>query len=219
MATIVITGANRGIGLELTRQYMQNGDTVYAACRKSAPDLDATGANVVTGVDVTDRASLKTLAAAVGGAIDVLIANAGTLTYGRYGAVDDEAVMRQFNVNSLGPLRTTEELDGLLKDGSKVCIITSRMGSIADNGSGGAFGYRASKAAVNAIGKSLSIELAPRGIAVGLFHPGWVRTEMGGPNGLIDAPESATNLRKNIDALSTETTGAFLHIDGTTLPW
>ncbi len=126
---------------------------------------------------------------------------------------------RQFEVNSLGPLRVTAALRGNFGEGSKVAIITSRMGSIADNTSGGRYGYRMSKTAVNMAGRSLAQDLREAGVAVVILHPGFVRTDMTGGQGLIDAPESAAGLIARIDELTLETSGSFRHTNGEDLPW
>jgi len=224
MANIVITGANRGIGLELARQARGRGDTVIAGVRRSSAELDGLDCRVVADVDVTSDESVARFAAAVGevvgdGAVDVLINNAGILQGTSFGSFDWDSVRAQFEVNSVGPLRVTQALVGKLAAGSKVAIITSRMGSIADNSSGGSYGYRMSKAAVNAAGKSLALDLAGKQIAVNLLHPGWVQTDMTGNSGHLTAAESATGLWQRIDAMTMDTTGAFFHQSGEELPW
>ncbi len=223
MSTILITGANRGIGLALTRLYRSRGDEVIAVCRHSSAELEATGARVESGIDVADAAAVATLPQRLGDArIDVLLLNAGIFTNERLGALDGaafEAMARQFQVNTLGPLRVTEALLGHLNDGARIGIVTSRMGSVADNGSGGHYGYRASKAAVNAVGKSLAVDLAPRGIAVALLHPGYVATDMVGGKGDVSPDESARGLAALMDELTVERSGGFWHANGTPLPW
>lgn len=219
MARILITGANRGIGLELARRYHARGDEVVATCRRTSDELDALGVRVVPGVDVTDTASCARLAQEVGDApIDVLVNNAGVLTADGLDDLDEDAVRRQFDVNALGPLRVTRALLDRLGDGAKVAIVTSLMGSMADNGSGGYYGYRMSKAAVNAAGKSMANDLAPRGVAVVLLHPGMVATRMTGGRG-ISVEESAAGLIARIDELDAERSGRFVHQDGRELPW
>lgn len=220
MATIVITGANRGIGLELAKQLKARGDDVIAAVRTASEALSGLGVRVEAGIDVADEAGPKTLAARLDGAkIDVLINNAGVLDGDALGALTREGIRRQLEVNSLGPLFVTEALMKNLGEGAKVAIVTSRMGSIADNTSGGRYGYRMSKAAVNAAGKSLAVDLAPRGVSVAILHPGFVRTDMTGGQGLIDADASARLLIARIDALTPETSGTFWHANGEVLPW
>jgi NAD(P)-dependent dehydrogenase (short-subunit alcohol dehydrogenase family) len=220
MSTAIVTGANRGIGLELAKQLKERGDDVIAACRTTSSELDTLGVRVEAGVDVSDAASVAELAQRLKGAeIDLLINNAGILRGESLDRMNFESIEQQFEVNALGPLRVTTALLPLLSKGAKVAIITSRMGSMADNGSGGYYGYRMSKAAVNAAGVSLAHDLAGQGIAVGLFHPGMVATEMTGRNGIAPA-DAAANVLARIDALSADTTGKFVHAGtGEELPW
>lgn len=219
MATVLITGCNRGIGLELCRQMLARGDDVIAVCRNVSDPLREAGANVIDGIDVSDGESIAKLASALDGkGIDVLVNNAGILKSETFGNIDYEAMLEQYRVNALGPLRVTEALSGNLSDGSKVAIVSSRVGSIEDNGSGGHYGYRASKTAVNQIGMNLKHELAPRGIAVALLHPGLVATDMTGGHG-ISAQDAAAGLIDRIDELTLETSGGFWHAEGYSLPW
>ncbi|RLB51629.1 MAG: short-chain dehydrogenase [Deltaproteobacteria bacterium] len=191
-----------------------------AACRKASDELAQTGAEVVTDVDVTESAGAQRLEAAVGERpLDHLILNAGILEQDGLDNLDFDSIRRQFEVNSMGPLRVTSALLGRLGTGSKVAIITSRMGSIADNGSGGAYGYRMSKAAVNAAFKSLANDVADRGVMVAILHPGWVQTRMVGNSGNVTADESAAGLLARIDELTPETSGTFWHAEGAVLPW
>jgi NAD(P)-dependent dehydrogenase (short-subunit alcohol dehydrogenase family) len=218
--TILVTGANRGIGLALTQQFAARGDRVIAVCRKSSDALDATGARVEAGIDVTDDAALGALAKRLGDThIDILVANAGILERDSFEAPNIDAIRRQFEVNTLGPLLVVHALGDRLAGGAKVGLVTSRMGSMADNNSGGYYGYRASKAALNAIGKSLAVDLAPRDISVVLLHPGYVATEMVGGSGDVTPEQAATQLIARIDALTPQTSGTFQHADGTPLPW
>ncbi len=220
MATVCITGANRGIGAELARQYSERGDHVVAASRGSSDVLRGLGVEVVEGVEVTDDKGVARLVDALGGRpVDVLVNNAGVLSDESFDDLDFDRMRRQFEVNSLGPLRVTAALRGNLGRGSKVAIITSRMGSIEDNTSGGRYGYRMSKAAVNMAGRSLAHDLKDAGVAVVILHPGFVRTDMTGNQGLVDPPESAAGLIARIDELSLETSGSFLHANGEPLPW
>jgi NAD(P)-dependent dehydrogenase (short-subunit alcohol dehydrogenase family) len=220
MPTVVITGANRGIGLELARQFKQRGDQVVAACRKSSDKLAKLDVEVVEGVDVANDAAVGRLAASLEGrTIDVLVNCAGILSDESLGDLDFDRMRRQFEVNSLGPLRVTAALRGSLGKGSKVAIVTSRMGSIEDNTSGGRYGYRMSKAAVNMAGRSLANDLKDGGVAVVILHPGFVRTDMTGHQGLIDPPESAAGLIARIDEVTLENTGTFWHANGEVIPW
>ena len=220
MATVLITGCNRGIGLELARQLAARGDDVIGVCREPGPDLADSGAEIVSGIDVAAAESMPALKAAVGDRrIDVLINNAGILRRDNaLGSIDYDAMLEQYRVNTLGPLRVTEALRDNLAEGSKVAIVTSRVGSIDDNSSGGNYGYRASKTAVNMIGTNLKHDLAPHGIAVALLHPGLVATDMTGGTG-IEPADSAAGLIQRIDELNMSTTGGFWHAEGYELPW
>ena len=219
MPTTLITGTNKGIGLQLCAQLRARGDDVIAICRIPSPELSGLGVRIIDGIDVSDGESIGRLKSELAGPrLDVLINNAGILKGDSFGSLDYEEMVEQFRVNALGPLRVTEALADNLKDGSKVAIVTSRVGSIAENGSGGNYGYRASKTAVNQIGTNLKHELMPRGIAVALLHPGLVATELTGGRG-ISPTESARGLIERIDALDIENSGGFWHAEGYELPW
>jgi len=219
LKTILITGANRGIGLELCRQLVNRGDEVIAVCREAGKQLNALNLRVVEGVDVSAADSVLGLQNQAGiENLDWLINNAGILSVESLGSLDYEAMERQFMVNALGPLRVTEALLPKLGPGSKIGIVTSRMGSVEDNTSGGYYGYRMSKAAVNMAGMSLAQDLKEQGVAVALLHPGMVATEMTGGRGV--APEkSAGGLIARMDALTLKDTGSFWHAEGERLPW
>lgn len=219
MATILITGTNKGIGLQLCSQLSERGDEVIALCRTASPELKALGIRVIEGIDVGDSASVSKLKAELGDQhLDVLINNAGILRGDSFGSLDYEDMLEQYRVNTLGPLMVTEALVGNLSDGSKVAIVSSRVGSIDDNGSGGMYGYRASKTAVNMVGTNLKYELEPRGISIVLLHPGMVATEMTSGRG-ISPSDSARGLIERIDELSMESSGTFMHAEGYQLPW
>lgn len=224
MPTIAITGSNRGIGLELCRQFLARGDDVIGICREATDAMTALGVEAITGIDVSDDGSVATLQNALGNRlIDVLINNAGIMGREKLPELDWEGIRRQFEINSLGPLRvTTALLDNLHRD-AKIAIVTSRMGSIVDNTFGGGYGYRMSKAAVNIAGVSLARDLIDRGVAVLMVHPGSVRTDltasvMSAGQG-IDVEESASGIIARIDELTVETTGRFMHAKGEPLPW
>jgi len=220
MPNAIITGANRGIGLELCRRLSEQDYAVTALCRESSAELNNLSVQVCEGYDVSDAKAIESFAADIPpGSVDLLINNAGILKSGSLDNLDLETIRRQFEVNALGPLRVTHSLLRALKDGAKIALITSRMGSIADNDSGGSYGYRMSKAALNAAGASLAIDLRPRGISVAILHPGYVRTEMTGNAGLIDADESVSGLLKRIDELTSNNSGSFWHSNGDVLPW
>lgn len=219
MATVLVTGCNRGIGLQLVSQLRARGDTVIGVCRQSNEALVTLGIRVIDGIDVAKGDSIDSLKAALGDeALDVLINNAGILRRDTFGQLDYDEMLLQYEVNTLAPLRVTEALADNLHEGGKVAIVTSRVGSIDDNGSGGNWGYRASKTAVNMIGTNLMHELKPRGIAVALLHPGLVATDMTGNHG-ISPEDSARGLIARIDELSIENSGGFWHAEGYRLPW
>lgn len=219
MPTTLVTGCNRGIGLQLVAQLHARGDKVIGVCRKTNNELEQLGIRIIDGVDVANGESVAALKAKIGDEqIDVLVNNAGILGRDTFGEIDYESMLHQYEVNALGPLRVVEALAGNLHKGSKVAIVSSRVGSIEDNGSGGNWGYRASKTAVNMIGTNLMHELKPRGIAVALLHPGLVATDMTGKQGI--SPEtSASGLIARIDELTMENTGGFWHAEGYKLPW
>jgi len=220
MATVLVTGANRGIGLSFVKLCRARGDTVIAACRRDDPQLTSLGAEVATGVDVTSDKSVNLLAEKLQGrAIDLLINNAGLLTHEDFPSLDFGAIQRQMEVNAYGALRVTSKLVKNLKRGAKVALITSRMGSIADNSSGGYYGYRMSKAALNAAGKSLAHDLAPLDVAVAILHPGYVKTEMTGNHGSVEPDDAARDLLARIEQLDLQSTGTFWHANGSVLPW
>ncbi|MEM8806963.1 MAG: SDR family oxidoreductase [Cyanobacteria bacterium P01_G01_bin.38] len=219
MATFLVTGANRGIGYELCRQLQASGETVIAVCRSSSPELDALKVEVETAVEISAEKSVTDLAKRLQGkTIDVLINNAGIAQVSALGNLDFESIQRQFEVNAMGALRVTQALLPNLKAGSKIAIITSRMGSIEDNTSGGYYGYRMSKAALSMAGKCLSVDLRPQQIAVAILHPGMVSTDMTGHSG-IPAAESVRGLLARIDQLNLKNSGTFWHAQGEELPW
>ena len=223
MSTCLVTGANRGIGLALCRQLAARGDDVIAVCRQTSPELAALAAEVIDGVDVGEPATVRALPERLAGRrIDMLINNAGVGRWRSDDLLSDETleeVLLQFRVNSIGPVIVTQALLPLLTDDARVGIVTSRMGSIADNTSGGTYGYRMSKAAVNAAGKSLALDLADRGIAVALLHPGYVQTDMTRGRGDVDADHAAAGLIARLDALTPANSGSFWHANGDILPW
>jgi len=229
--TVLVTGANRGLGLEFVRQYAGDGWKVWAACRspKSAKELKALQAQHADGIsilalDVTDSDSIRSAAAQLRGEpIDLLLNNAGVGSppAQKIGSLDYAAWARVIDANVLGPARVVEAFVGnVAKGGGKrIVTLTSRMGSIEDNTSGGSYAYRSSKAGVNAVMKSFSIDLAPRGITCVVVHPGWVRTDMGGAGGKLAPAESVKALRALIDSLRAKDAGKFFDYDGSELPW
>lgn len=221
MATYLVTGANRGIGYEYCRQLQARGHTVIAVCRSASEELQQLEVGIEEGVDMTSDDSVANLRSRLQGtAIDVLINNAGILKRVTLEDLDFASIREQFEVNALGPLRLTHALLPNLKAGSKVVMMTSRMGSIADNTSGSSYGYRMSKVALSMAGKSLAQDLKPRGIAVAILHPGLVQTRMTNfTAGGITPEESVKGLLARIDELTLENTGTFWHANGEILPW
>lgn len=218
--TVVITGANRGIGLELARHYASQGCQVIGVCREASDALQNIAHRVVEGVDVTTDAGIQTLTSALAEvSINLLINNAGLLQDEKLGSIDFDSIRTQMEINAYAPLRVAEALAPQIPAGGKIANITSRMGSIADNDSGGRYGYRASKAALNAFGKSLAVDLQPKGIAVAQLHPGYVKTRMVNFGGLITPEESAKGLAQRIAELNLENSGSFWHSNGDELPW
>ncbi len=217
---VVITGANRGIGLELARHYAREGNQVIGVCRQSSDELAEVAEQVIDGVDVTTSDGIEKLKAGLAGkTISLLINNAGLLQDEQLGSIDFDSIRTQMEINAYAPLRVAEALVPQMAQGSKLANITSRMGSIADNDSGGRYGYRASKAALNAFGKSLAVDLKPKGIAVAQLHPGYVQTRMVNFGGFISPEESARGLAERIANLNLENTGSFWHSNGEELPW
>ncbi|WP_046007289.1 SDR family oxidoreductase [Pseudoalteromonas rubra] len=217
---VVITGANRGIGLELCRHYLAAGDRVTAVVRSASDELQSLDVTVIAGIDVSIEQDIRALSAKLGEqSIDILVNNAGIFHNETLQQMDFATLEQQLMVNAVAPVRVTHALQHNLVTGAKVAMITSRMGSIADNGSGAYLGYRMSKAALNAAGVSLAHELKPRGVAVALLHPGFVQTEMVNYAGDISPAEAALRLVKRIDELTLETSGGFWHSNGDRLPW
>lgn len=232
MKTVLITGANRGIGLEFVRQYAAEGWRVLACCRKpAAADMLNRLVNQfpdriqVHALDVTDHQQIEQLAQTLTGQpIDLLINNAGVYPPVRgdsFGKTDYAAWQQVFAVNTMAPLRMAE---AFIRQVSRselktIVTITSKMGSVADNSGGGSYIYRSSKAGVNIVAKSLSIDLSPQRIIVVVLHPGWVKTDMGGPGALITAEQSVTGMRRVIGNLTLQDSGKFYAFDGQIVPW
>jgi NAD(P)-dependent dehydrogenase (short-subunit alcohol dehydrogenase family) len=225
--TVFITGANRGIGLELVRQYAAAAWRVIATCRNpiGLGELAKLHGEIeVHGLEVTDATQATALAKELDGtAIDVLINNAGVYGPNKYSLdeVDEDAWVQTLRVNVMAPLRISNLFTPHVAASTqrKIITVTSKMGSIGDNASGGVYIYRSSKSAVNAVMRSLSHEVRDQGIIVTLLHPGWVKTDMGGPNALISVEESVTGMRGVIANLNREQSGSFLNYDGTEIPW
>jgi NAD(P)-dependent dehydrogenase (short-subunit alcohol dehydrogenase family) len=228
MHTVFITGAKRGIGFEFTKQYAEDGWKVLACCRDpaSAPELLAlaqknSNIQVVT-LDVMNFKQIEQVADTLQHTpIDVLINNAGIYPESRFGDVDMDEWSTAFKINSMAPLKLAEAFQANLAKSElkKLATLSSKMGSIEDNTSGGSYIYRSTKTAVNMVMKSLSIDLATTGISVVTLHPGWVLTDMGGPNALINVKTSVSGLRNVIDKLSLVNTGKFIAYDGKEIAW
>lgn len=222
MSHTLILGANRGIGLQLVHRHLARGHQVTATCRQPSEALSSTAARVVADVDLRELAALARLRDQLDAPIDRLLVNAGIL---RGDSLDSLAadgfasVAEQLTGNALAPLQAVITLLPKLARGARVGLITSRMGSMGDNGSGGYYGYRMSKAALNAAGRSLALDLAPRGILVALLHPGFVRTDMTGGRGDVDPADAAESLAQRLDELDAERSGRFWHAKGEELPW
>ena len=221
MNTVVITGANGGIGLAFVDHYLKMKCKVYALCRTAGEELKQSGAVVIEDVELTkDNGYKVALEALAGVKIDVLINNAGIFKNETLGKINYDNVLEQFQVNAIAPLKLTEMLLDNMSTGSKIAMITSRMGSMEDNSSGAYYGYRASKAALNAFGVSLANDLKSKGVWVGMLHPGFVSTKMVNFQGEIEASESVQGLTSIIDDAATlSNSGRFWHTSGDYLPW
>jgi NAD(P)-dependent dehydrogenase (short-subunit alcohol dehydrogenase family) len=229
MATILVTGANRGLGLEFTRQYLAEGDAVYAACRNRSAALqelgsDSKGSLNVVELDVTDNESVRRAAAGLKNtSVDILINCAGVMgSRGQgLGSIDYQNWLEVLEVNLMGPARMCEAfLECVARSTRRLIItITSGMGSLADNTSGGSIPYRTSKAAVNMLMRSVAIDLRGRGIVCVVMNPGWVKTDMGGPNAPISPQQSVAAMRRLISKLGPADSGRFYNHDGREYPW
>jgi NAD(P)-dependent dehydrogenase (short-subunit alcohol dehydrogenase family) len=229
MPKAVVVGANRGIGLEFVRQLGQRGFDVVAACRKSSPALEeiATASSrqnraiaIEVGLDVTDGPSVQRLAQRLAGQrVDLLVHNAGVMQRHRLDETVLDSIRNHVEINTLGALRVAAALIPTFGLGSKVALVTSRMGSIGDNTSGGSYGYRISKAALNMAGVTLAHDLRSRGVSVVLLHPGYVKTDMTEGKGDVDPEQAVAGMLARIDDLTIGTTGRFVHANGTVLPW
>lgn len=220
MALVLVTGASSGIGLEFAKQFAARGDQVIAAVRQWPKDQAHAGFEIVEGADVRDAAGRARIVHKLGTRrLDVVVHNAGVLANDTLGGIRGESLEAQMAVNAFAPILLTQDLRAQLANPCKLAFVTSRMGSITDNGSGGYYGYRMSKAALNAGAKSLAIDLAPQGVAVAILHPGFVRTRMTGGNGQLEPAESARLLIERIDALNAGNSGTFWHANGEVLPW
>jgi NAD(P)-dependent dehydrogenase (short-subunit alcohol dehydrogenase family) len=222
---VLITGANRGIGLAMAKQYVNAGHDVMAICRETNDEIEELAEQVISGIDLTDDAAVSKLSEILGlclgdeDKIDVLINTAGLFKNEILGELDVNTIRDQFEVNSIAPLMVTEAILPFLTAGSKIANITSRMGSIEDNTSGAYYGYRASKAALNAFTKSLAMDLKQNSIAVCVLHPGYVQTRMVNFGGDLTPEQAAAGLIQRVEELNLKNTGGFWHSNGQTLPW
>lgn len=221
MKTVLVVGSSRGIGLEFCKQYAQAGWRVLAACRTSSPELkNLKGVEIFDGAEVKSLPTLQKVAEKLKGQkVDVLIHNAGIFLHEGWPNLNMETIQEQFLVNAMGPLHSVMAFSPLLEAGSKIALITSRMGSIDDNTSGGYYGYRMSKAALNAAGRSLAIDMRNQGIHVVLLHPGYVKTDMTQHQGDIEPSQSVRGLIQRINELDIKTSGTFWHTNGEMIPW
>ena len=221
MSTYLITGSNRGIGLELCNQIHNRGDEVIATCRRASPELINLGVRIEENIDISSEEAITNLAKKLSGVnLDCIIHNAGIYEFNSLEDFQKKSILRQFEINALSPIFMTQSLKHLLKRSSKVAFITSRMGSIGDNSSGSSYGYRMSKVALSMGAKSLSLDLLKEEIYVAILHPGLVSTRMTGftRNG-ITTEESANGILKRIDSLNKNNSGTFWHANGQVLPW
>lgn len=220
MQHIVITGGNKGIGLALVKQLLARGNLVSVLCRNSSDELEQSGATVYSGIELSDNRQLQQLAGKfAANSIDLLINNAGIFSNETLDDFDLTRIQQQFQVDALAPLALSQLLLPAIKNGGKIAMITSRMGSISDNGSGAYYGYRMAKAALNAGSVSLARDLAPRNIYVGIYHPGFVQTQMVGFAGDISPDEAASRIIQRINELDASRSGKFYHSNGSELPW
>lgn len=219
MKTVVITGANRGIGLGFAKYYSEHGFIVYVLCRKASEELARLNVSVIENFDLSSSVDdIRRLSADIP-QVDILINNAAQWGDEKLGHINYQNILDNINLNALGSLKVTETFLDRLQEGSKIIFMTSRMGSISDNGSGGRYAYRMSKAALNAAAKSVSVDLKAKGIPVGIIHPGWVQTEMGGPRALVSVDKAVKDINTIIESLNIENTGTFWHSSGEILPW
>lgn len=220
MQHVVITGGNKGIGLALVRQYLASGDKVSVICRQPSAELAGLNVTVYSEVELSDTQNIKDIAGKFAkSSIDILINNAGIFCNETLNDFNETTILKQFQVNALAPLLLSQQLLGAIKDGGKIAMITSRMGSLTDNNSGKYYGYRMAKAALNAGSVSLARDLIQRNISVGIYHPGYVQTEMVGFGGDISPDEAASRLTSLIAELNPSNSGKFYHSDGSELPW
>ncbi len=223
MKSIAITGANRGIGLELCKQFISNGERVFATYRNDIGDLGKIeNPNLsISKLDVKNSKDVEDFVSSIDGKIDILINNAG-ISDGRWQSIseiDMQHAMEVFEVNSIGPVLVTQKFKPKLESGSKIVMMSSLMGSISDCMSGKSYAYRASKTALNMFSIAMKNELKSQGISILILHPGWVKTDMGGPNAPLSVKESVTGIIQRIEEQTLELTGRYVQFDGTPIEW
>jgi len=228
---ILVTGCNRGIGLQMVKSAVAKQWRVFACCRnphdaEKLSEVAKMSAGLVSmhTLDIADKAQIQALAYELRNeSIDILINNAGV--YGsmehKFGHVDEEDWLKTFRINTIAPMQVAEAfVEHVARSDKKIIAsMSSKMGSMADNGSGGSYIYRSSKAALNAVMKSMSIDLKPKSISCVILHPGWVKTDMGGPYAEITTRESVTQLFHTLENVTLDDTGSFYEIDGSIIPW
>ena len=220
MSNVLIIGGNRGIGLSLVKQYAARGDKVWSTCRKPGGET-LKNVTIISGIDTASDDVINNLQnAGLPDKLDIVIVNAGVVAMDKFEDIPKtDEYTRLFNINAVGPLRVAKALESRLVEGSKFAAVTSRMGSIADNGSGNFYGYRMSKTALNAAMTSLKYDFKKKSVSVAILHPGFVQTDMTSGRGDITADQSAEGLIKRVDETNLENTGTFWHQNGETLPW
>jgi NAD(P)-dependent dehydrogenase (short-subunit alcohol dehydrogenase family) len=216
---VVITGASSGIGLEIARQLSERGENVFVVCRKKSAELEKFKLTIIEGIELTSSNLEKQLSDSLKGIkIDWLVNNAGVFEESDFPTIDPEKLRYQFEVNAVAPLRVTQALSSHFNKNAKIAMVSSQMGSIEET-TGGYYGYRMSKAALNMAGRNLSQELKGQGISVVLLHPGYVKTKMTGFKGEITPEVSASGLIKIIDELNVKKSGSFWHTNGNEISW
>ena len=221
MSNVVITGANRGIGLEFCKQFIERGDSVIALCRQPSPELEALSCRVESGIDMASDECVSLIRDRLAdlSQVDILVNNAGVLSFETLEEMDYGRIRQQFEINAVGPLRVVEALLDKMGQRAKIAMMTSRMGSVADNTSGSRYGYRMSKAALNIASVSVAHDLKAQGVALAILHPGYVKTDMTAMNGDVEPQDSVKGLVQRIDELTLDNSGTFWHANGEVLPW
>ena len=223
MKSVVVTGANRGIGLELCKQFLAKGNRVFATYRSNKGELKTIeNTNLSTfKLDVRNADELESFVSSIEGSVDILINNAG-IADGRWQSIseiDMRHAIEVIEVNSIAPVLVTQKFENKLKPGSKIVMMSSLMGSISDCMSGRSYAYRASKTALNMFSIAMKNELESKGVSILIMHPGWVETDMGGPNAPLSVVESVTGIIDRIEEQTLELTGRYVQFDGTPIEW